>query len=251
VRRLGFETLKNRSPSGFRQLLAEVWHQALHPGRTPHFLGIQRLADLSKQAGLHSQFNFMASRPGPLESDYRIESPLIRRSIRSLREQGFEIGFHPGYRACEDPVRMSSEKERFDRATSLESYGARMHLLRFSPRTWRQLDDLGIAFDSTLGFADRAGFRAGTCHPFRPFDLERDCELRLWEHPLIAMDATLRRYEKLESETAEERIRGLADRCRAVEGEFTLLWHNSSLDGVWEPWFHLYRRLLDRFSSLA
>ena len=87
----------------------------------------------------------------------------------------------------------------------------------------------GLAYDSTVGFADRVGFRAGTCFPYHPWLLHLNREANLIEIPLIVMDKTLMEYMGLSPEESLEEIYRSAARCRVVGGVFTLLWHNSSV----------------------
>ena len=101
-----------------------------------------------------------------------------------------------------------------------------------------------------MTYADHEGFRWGTGNAFRPFDAEQDRELDLWARPLIVMDGTLRQYRGLAPAQGEARILELARRCKQVEGMFTLLWHNSSLDGEWHPWRTVYRRALEQLARM-
>ena len=43
---------------------------------------------------------------------------------------------------------------------------------------WALWEGCGLAYDSTLGYADRTGFRAGTCFPYRPWLLDAAREAR-------------------------------------------------------------------------
>jgi hypothetical protein len=180
----------------------------------------------------------------------------VKTIIQKLSVAGFEIGFHPSYRTMDDPVLLAREKENFDAVVGPGKHGARQHYLRFRvPDSWRNLERLGFAYDSTLGFADHEGFRAGTCRRFRPFDVQFDRSLELWELPLIVMDATLNRYRGLTPMQGKERILELARRCMSVGGTLTLLWHNSSFNDSWGPWGQMYSEVLkdlsDMVSSLA
>jgi hypothetical protein len=82
------------------------------------------------------------------------------------------------------------------------------------------------------------------------FDVEQNCELDLWEVPLIVMDGTLRNYRDLTPEQGEMCILELARRCKQVEGTFTLLWHNTSLDGEWRPWREMYQRVVKTLARM-
>ena len=242
IRMLGGDLLKRRSPG----LAWQTGIGAIFPDRDPYLQGIHFLAELSHGYGLSDDaFYFMAAGPGPFGCGYDPASPLVRRCIEDLREQGFEIGLHAGYHTFNDPERLAEEKAQLDAVLGETQYGGRQHFLRFQvPDTWRHWEQAGLTYDSTMTYADHEGFRCGTCHPFRPFDVERNRELNLWELPLIVMDGTLHQYRGLTPEQGEARILELARRCKQVEGTFTLLWHNSSLDGEWRAWGEMYRQIL-------
>jgi hypothetical protein len=213
--------------------------------RDPMHRGILELADLSEKHSLESAFYFMGARAGLYDRGYDPSSSLVRRCIRELTDRGHEVGFHPGYHTLGDARRFAWEKSRVQEVTGSDAMGGRQHCLRFHvPDTWRIWEEAGMAYDSTLTYADGEGFRCGTCHPFAPFDIDRNREMTVLEVPLTVMDVTLRQYRGLTPEEGEERILTLAERCRRVNGVFTLLWHNTSLQGEWHPWAMIYRRVL-------
>ena len=214
-----------RAPDGLREaaqtmrLAADQW---LAPQRTPYLRGVRRLADLSRRHGLASAFYVMATEPSRYDSGYDPTSRRLRRCLSELTREGFELGYHASYDSLGKPSRLAIEKARLDSVLPTSRYGGRQHYLRFRvPDTWRDWESVGLAYDSTLTFADHEGFRCGTCHAYRPFDLERDREMDIREVPLIVMDGTLRQYRRLDPETAEAAVLALSDRCRAVEGTFT------------------------------
>ena len=213
---------------------------------------IYHLANLSSEHHFPSVFNFMAAAPTQWDDGYSLSDPLVRTVIQTLSAEGFEIGFHPSYRTMDNPALLAREKEHFDAVVGPGKHGVRQHYLRFRvPATWRNLEKLGFAYDSTLGFADHEGFRAGTCRRFRPFDVELDRTLDLWEVPLIVMDATLHRYRGLTPVQGKERILELAKRCMSVGGTLTLLWHNSSFSDSWKPWGQMYAEVLKDLSGMV
>jgi hypothetical protein len=242
----GADLLKRRSLRCAWETGIEPIVQIVSPSRAAYLQGIQALAELSLDCGLgNDAFYFMATGPGPQESDHDLASPLVKQCIDDLRKQGFEIGLHPGYYTFNDPERLAAEKARLDAVLGQGQYGGRQHALRFQvPNTWRHWEQVGLTYDSTMGYADQEGFRCGTCHPFRPFDVEQNRELDLWEWPLVVMDCTLYKYRKLAPEQGEARMLELAQRCRQVEGTFTLLWHNSVLAGGFQHWAAAYRRVV-------
>lgn len=89
----------------------------------------------------------------------------------------------------------------------------------------------GIDWDSSLGYADVAGFRLGVCHPIPLFDPVSLRPFGIEEHPLIVMDCTLTRpdYMALTEPAALDYCQRLLAATRRHNGQFVLLWHNTSL----------------------
>jgi len=102
-------------------------------------------------------------------------------------------------------------------------------------------------YDSTVGYPDRVGFRAGTCIPYRPWLLSQDREAQLLEIPLIVMDVTLLESMNLQRQELLNVVGRLIEKCRAVGGVFTFLCHNTTLR---DPNFvQSYENILDLLAS--
>lgn len=106
-----------------------------------------------------------------------------------------------------------------------------MHYLRWEqPTTLRAWEDAGMSYDSTLGYADRPGFRCGTCHEYPAFDPVAQVQLNLRIRPLVVMKCTIiaDRYMGLGyTEESLTRFLYIKENCRKVNDSFALLWHNS------------------------
>jgi hypothetical protein len=251
-RTLGGDLLKRRDPISAWQTGVDAITQVMAPQKNSYFQGIYSLAEISKSNALGKDaFYFMAVDPNSPDCSYDPASPLVCGSIQDLCKEGFEIGLHAGYDTLSNPQRLAEEKARLDAVLGSTQYGGRQHYLRFQvPQTWRHWEQVGLICDATMGYADHEGFRCGTCHAFRPFDLEEDRELDIWEQPLIVMDQTLRRYRRLSPEQGEAQILKLAERCKRVDGTFTLLWHNSSLGREWGRWRDTYQRVVAKLAQM-
>jgi hypothetical protein len=170
------------------------------------------------------------------------------RLVETLRAGGAEIALHGSYTASESGERLAAEKARLE-ALAGPVVGHRYHYLRVDPhRNLAPLAAAGLAYDTSLGFADAPGFRAGIAHPFRPWDLERDAPLDLVEIPLAAMDVTFseEQYLGLSAGAAERRLLDLVDWAAVHGGGFSVLWHTDRYDpSTSRGWDRLYLRVMD------
>lgn len=193
------------------------------------------IMDAHEERGLRGAFYFIAGGDSPLDAAYTLDDPWIRRLLRRIHERGHELGLHPSYESYVDPARISGEARELRRACKAEGIelgpvGGRQHFLRFAnPVTWRAWEEAGLAYDSTLGFADRPGFRCSCCFEYTVFDLAARRPLALRERPLVAMEASLIQYLALPDDEAAAALAELKRRCRLFGGAFTLLWHNDRL----------------------
>jgi len=185
------------------------------------------IMDLEEKYGAKSTFFFMAERPGERDCSYTIED--FEPEIGNIIDHGWEVGLHGGHTAYLNVQEIKEKKERLEKVTNKPVIGYRNHYLRFKvPDTWEHLSKARFQYDTTLGYADCAGFRNGMCHPFRPFNLNTNHEIDILEIPLIVMDGTLdQTYMRLEGKRKWEFIKMLIDRVAAGHGVFTLLWHNT------------------------
>jgi hypothetical protein len=167
------------------------------------------------------------------------------RLVGTLLEAGAEIGLHGSYTAADDTVRLAEEKAALEHLAGPVA-GHRYHYLRGDPH--RNIAELPFRYDTTLGFPDAVGFRAGIARPFHPWDFERDAPADVLELPLAAMDATLaeERYLGLSAKRAEPQLTALLDWAAANGGAFAILWHPDRFDPLTSGgWDRLYSRVLE------
>jgi hypothetical protein len=168
--------------------------------------------------------------------------------VEELLASGSEVGLHGSYLAAEDMGKFAAEKALLEGLAG-EVAGHRYHYLRVDPhRNLVPLAGLGFRYDTTLGFPDAVGFRAGIAHPFRAWDFERDAPAEIVEVPLAVMDATLAeaRYHGLSAAAAKPQLIALLDWAAEHGGGFSILWHPDRFDTPSaRGWGRLYFELLD------
>ena len=202
----------------------------------------------SERLGVPSAFYFKAAKNGRFDSEYSLNHPRIQALFQEIGDRGHEIGFHPGYWTYLNKDLWHDEYQRLTEALpkSVSLKGGRQHFLRFSvPETWRKWADAGLEYDTSMGYADHAGFRCGTCRSFPVFDLRQREQLNIVERPLIAMECSVldSKYMGMQDfESAVSYMLKLKNHCSTFGGEFVFLWHNSRLTTSWEK--RMYQAVL-------
>jgi hypothetical protein len=188
------------------------------------------------------------------DANYDLHSAKVRRLLRLIRASGAEVGIHASYGAGDDPRRLAGERAMLEETLQAPVTKNRHHILRWQePGDGAAIAAAGIAWDSSLGYADVAGFRLGVCRPVSLFDPAAQRPMGIEEHPLIVMDCTLSedRYMGLDEEAAFACVRRLADTTMRHQGEFVILWHNTVLSKTASSYHRrLYPRILDYLASL-
>ena len=193
----------------------------------------------SERHGLKSAFYFICGHSSrSMDGEYDIAHPALRDLLRYIHARGHEIGLHPSYNTYKNAEVLNQEAERLrsicaEEGIQQDEWGGRMHYLRWEhPTTLQAWNDAGMTYDSTLGYADCAGFRCGTCFDYPAFHAGSSLTFDVRVRPLIAMEVSVLsdKYMGLRDERAQNAFCLLKDRCRRVGGQFNLLWHNSEFD---------------------
>lgn len=229
--------LRNRGDRSLARARIESLYRVKRSGRDADPANVfDFLMATSEEHGLRSAFYFMGGHASSAhDPGYSLDDRWLGELMHTIDTRGHEIGVHPSYTTFRDGERLATEVERVREAARAAGVrggvtGGRQHFLRFeNPATWRTWDEAGLQYDSTLGYAERAGFRCGTCRAYPAFDLQARRRLRLVERPLIAMETALLTYERRSLVSAADEMLRLKDVCRRFDGEFTFLWHNNRL----------------------
>jgi hypothetical protein len=165
----------------------------------------------------------------------------IKSEVGELMSGGAEIGLH-GIDAWRDAGAGRAECERVAALADRRAIGVRMHWLYFDPKeSPAVLEQAGVAYDSTVGYNQTVGFRAGTSQVF-----QFPGTASLLELPLHIMDTALfyPSYLHLDAAGAREVVRELVRHVVFAGGVLTTNWHDRSLAPE-RLWGEFYLWLLD------
>ena len=169
----------------------------------------------------------------------RYEAKELADTIGKLRIAGCEVGLH-GIDAWLDSSAASEELEEVRHLTGVSEIGVRMHWLYYNENSPATLEKAGATYDSTIGYNETVGYRAGTTQVFKPLGANHILEL-----PLHGMDTALfyLSYLGLSPRKATARLGQMADNAVHFGGILTINWHDRSLAPE-RLWGGCYRELI-------
>jgi len=117
----------------------------------------------------------------------------------------------------------------------------RIHWLYFYSQAASTLEKAGFSYDSTVGYNETIGYRAGTTQVFKPPGVDH-----LLERPLHIMDTALfySSYINLSDKKAATATLALIQNALRLGGVLTINWHDRSL-GPERLWSDAYVALLN------
>jgi peptidoglycan/xylan/chitin deacetylase (PgdA/CDA1 family) len=202
------------------------------------------MMDISDKYGVKSHFFFMAGGDTPHDRRYDPYDPRIITLMKHIKERGHAIGIHPSYDTYNNSSLFLSEVQKLRDASHSSITMGRQHYLRFeAPKTWQLWNDQGLEWDSTLGYAEAPGFRAGYCNAFPVFNFLTREPLTLIENPLMIMDVSLTslKYQEVES---------IVQKVKKYNGKLVFLWHNSNYSTIeWQDAKKLYEEIIEKAVS--
>lgn len=202
--------------------------------------------EILKKYKFKSIYFFLLGDYGPNDKNLPIESIKFQSLIKMLADYA-QVGIHPSYGSNSSKSQLKKEINRLSYVLHRDVTKSRQHFLKLTmPETYRNLIDLDITDDYTMGYAFQVGFRASICTPFNFYDLDTELETKLKIHPFAVMEGTLKYHMKLRPSEGLEKIKSLIDEVRAVNGVFISLWHNDTVNDrkIWKGWKAVYEAMV-------
>jgi peptidoglycan/xylan/chitin deacetylase (PgdA/CDA1 family) len=159
----------------------------------------------------------------------------VKQQLQKVISSGCEVGLH-GIDTWADSAKGREERYRVAQSLGTNVTGVRMHWLFFNEESPAVLERAGFSYDSTIGYRETVGFRAGTAQAYKPLTVEALLEL-----PLHVMDTALfyPNYLNLSEEDAERRVWQMIDNAAEFGGALTVNWHDRSIapERLWDGFY--------------
>ncbi len=201
---------------------------------------------VQKENNLETIYFFLLADYGVNDKNVPHYNQEFRSLIKHLADYA-RVGIHPGFNSNQKNEKLETEKKRLEQIIHRPVKKSRQHfLILHLPHTYQRLIEVDIREDHSMGYAAHIGFRAGTCTPYRFYDLDLETPTELTVYPFAMMEATLKYYMKVEPEEAKKEISSIIQKVKAVDGTFISLWHNETLTdiGIWKGWRDVFLHMV-------
>jgi len=201
------------------------------------------IMDLESKYGFNSTFFFLTIKK---DAQPRYDVRKLGEVIKRLDAGGWEVGLHTSMGAYNDLDRLRGEKSRLEKVLGKNVVGVRNHYLAFDAnRTWKFQEEVGLKYDTTIGFGDTVGFKAGICHPYVPYCPMEDRAIKILELPMTVMDGPF-----MEFKDPMVKFEKILSTVNQHKGLLVIDWHQSSFDEKdYSKRIETYKMMLDRFKS--
>ena len=231
------------------------------PGTPDPYWSFERWMGEEERRGFRSSFYICSPAPSQrheYDALYTLDDSLMYEGrrirvvglLKEMRRRGHEVGLHGSYLSHRSSSELTRQRAQIESGGGAGISGIRQHFLRFEiGETWAAQAASGFAYDTTLGYNEALGFRAGIAAPFRPWESHSGQIHGPWQLPLTAMDGTLFRTLKLDEPGVVTAVSRHLDAVEAVGGLAVLLWHPNAVDGRSFPgWWGSYLSILDELA---
>jgi hypothetical protein len=203
------------------------------------------LMKFSELNNLKSTFYFMPGNKNEFDIKYKY-SKKLKKIFEKILNSGHKIGIHGRYNGFNNIEILQKEILNFNKFLSTQKISEiRQHFLRFeNPETWKIQNNCNLKTDSTIGYSNTSGFRAGVCFQYNVFDVIERKKLNLIENPLIFMETASQKKYPNPQEFLNHALK-LKNTVKKYNGNFLFLWHNSNLNSFdWIKFKDFYEILM-------
>ena len=198
-------------------------------------------------------FFLVASTPGRYDKNSNIAGEDLKALIKDHAEK-YSIGIHPSWKSNEQEGLLAAEKEYLEKQIGRNIVSSRQHYLKFTlPETFKNLINVGIKNDYSMGYGKVNGFRASTATSFFWYDLKEENQTDLLVHPFCFMDATSHFQKGLTAQEAYAEMLYYYSVCKEVGGNMITIFHNNILGGGedFNGWPEMYERFISVVTESA
>lgn len=203
----------------------------------------QWLDEIHQKYKLQPIYFFLLSSGGEMDKNLSVDTDEMKTLLASV-SQKYDVGIHPSWQSHDDIIILDAEINKLNSTSK-----SRQHYIRFTlPETYRNLINVGISEDYSMGYGSINGFRASTSRDFYWFDLLANSISSLRLYPFCFMECNSFFEQKMNPSEALDELNSYFEAVKKVDGRMISIWHNFSLgsDPLWKGWKEVYQAFLSK-----
>ncbi|MEM7161487.1 MAG: hypothetical protein AAF487_03510 [Bacteroidota bacterium] len=173
----------------------------------------------------------------------------LKTALKDLSQEGWRIGLHGSFNSADSFDLIQKEKAKLESAIHSPITKTRQHWLRYAEAKTPFFHEELFQEDSTLGWNDRIGFRAGIGSKFRPYNHKENRAFKHYVIPQVIMDSNIFDYgygnEDVIIQQSKAMIIELAKQSNA---HFSISWHPRTCHKEY-AWQFAYEELLETWKT--
>ncbi|WP_372755472.1 polysaccharide deacetylase family protein [Mariniflexile sp.] len=157
-----------------------------------------------------------------------------------------EVGLKTSFFSIDNFSIMKKEKQKMEDILNSTLKASRQSFSKLNlPESYRNLIELEILEDYTMGYVNHKGFRAGSCTPFFFYDLDYEVQTPLKVYSYHLMDYVLLKNHSLLDK--KKTLNEIINEVKQVNGEFIPVFHNYTFSDIerWQGFKELFNIILE------
>lgn len=203
------------------------------------------LIELQKQSKYKFLFLFLIGDFSSYDKNNNIHISQFANLIKSIADYS-KVGLKFSFYSLDNLALMKTERTKLEAVINTKIHYTRNSFSKVNlPISYRNLVDLEIDEDYTMGYVNHLGFRASTCTPFHFYDLDYEIETPLKIAGYHCNDYALLKYKSQLDK--EETLNKLITEIKNVNGTFIPVFHNYTFseDERWNGFDTLFKNILN------
>jgi len=218
-----------RSMAGYLSALTDLDFKSIRM-RTRVLLNLEpdpydtyaRQLEIHRKYRLDTIYFILFANYGTNDKNISVSNRKFQVLIKSIADY-CNVGLHSSWSSIQDSSLLYTEFRELSKVLNREINNSRQHFLVLNiPMTYRNLLNIDMENDYSMGYVNTPGFRAGTSRDFYFYDLDMDAATPLRIHPFAFMETALRHGYNLDDYSF------IVNQVKRTGGNMILLWNNES-----------------------
>lgn len=198
-----------------------------------------------KQSNNKFIFFFLVGEYSTYDKNINLNKAKFISLIKQVADYSY-VGLKASYFALTNVAILKKEKLKMEAVINSNLLASRNSFSKLNlPDSYRNLVDLEIKEDYTMGYVNNIGFRAGTCTPFYFYDLDYETQtpLKLFAYNLLDY-ALLKTHSLLDKKKV---LNEIITAVKAVNGLFIPVFHNYTFSDLerWKGFKELFNIIIE------